>query len=153
VVLRSNGTTVEKWSLKDSLIATVRLAYTPRVIGLAEKQRIVDSVRASQGALKAKHPDDPVATALVDAAELPDTIPAYRGDKPVIDSWGRLWVIENPLVTWDSTVALVIDVGKHFGQVIERRVLPPNARIAAVGVNSIYLWRPFGPLERYRLSR
>jgi hypothetical protein len=154
VVLRAGGTVMEKWSVDGSLVATVKLPYVPRVIGTAEKQRIVDSARASAEALKAKYPDDPVVTAVVEPSALPDTLPAYRGDQPVIDPRGRIWVVENPLVTrTDSTVALVIDVGRDFGRVVERRVLPPNARIAAIGASSIYLWRPFGPLERFALNR
>jgi hypothetical protein len=154
VVLRANGAVIEKWSVDGARVATATLPRDPRVIGAAQKQHIVDSVRSGAMAYQAEHPEETVATNLVAASALPDTLPAFRGDAPVVDPAGRLWVIESPLYSGtDSTTALVIDVTGDFGRVIERRVLPPGAKIAAVGANSIYLWRFFGPLERVRLNR
>ena len=60
VVLRADGRTIEKWSFDGVRLEVVKLPREPRVLSMAEKRHIVDSVRTMAEAYKARHPEEPV---------------------------------------------------------------------------------------------
>jgi hypothetical protein len=159
--------------------ATAKMPFDWKPIPLAERQKLLDSLKSADAVRRANHPSPPpepghegsdfskIPFITVDAAQLPDYYPPVRSGQVFASPDGTVWILPTTslLSTGDITGSLTAptgglayDVVNRSGVIVERVRLPEKRVLVGLGRGGV-VYMNYAPelgtvyLERARIKR